>query len=95
MSDDKKDDNDVNRAKILRLQIGLIVLQIIRAVLDLRWIALIVILWSFPVAPYMRVSQADASSASACAYVGSRGMWEPGWTSQCPRVALRHHFYAF
>jgi hypothetical protein len=87
--ENRKDPNKDTKPRVGWLQILLVCLQILKAALDLRLILLVVALVAIPVAPYLRLSQADAAT---CTYLGPRGLWEPGWGSHCPALALRHQF---
>lgn len=87
----RKNTNDESKAATGKLQIAVLLLQILKLILDIRWIALLIFLIALPIAPYVLIPQADAS-ASVCAYLGPRGIWEPGWATHCPPLALRNHY---
>ena len=84
----RKDPNKENKSKTIWLQIAVLLLQILKLLLDIRWIGLLIVLIALPIAPYVLIPQADAS-ASVCTYFGSRGLWQPGWATECPAIALR------
>lgn len=88
----RKNTNDESKAATGKLQIVVLLLQILKLILDIRWIALLIFLIALPIAPYVLIPQADAS-ASACTYLGPRGLWEPGWATHCPPSALRNHYF--
>ncbi|GLK50510.1 hypothetical protein [Maricaulis virginensis] len=87
----RKNTNDESKAATGKLQIVVLLLQILKIILDIRWIALLIFLIALPIAPYVLIPQADAS-ASACTYLGPRGVWKPGWVTHCPAIALRPQY---
>lgn len=94
MAKNRKPENHQNPNKETQPSNGwgkalLLCLQILKALLDLRVIFFAIVLIAIPIAPYLRLSHADAAT---CAYFGPRGLWEPGWGSHCPAVTLRHQF---
>ncbi|WP_138511606.1 hypothetical protein [Maricaulis alexandrii] len=88
----RKNTNDESKAATGKLQIAVLLLQILKLILDIRWITLLIFLIALPIAPYVLIPQADAS-ASVCTYLGPRGTWEPGWATHCPPLTLRNHYF--
>lgn len=87
----RKDPNKEHKPKVDWLKIGEMVFRLILAIVDIRWIALLIFLIALPIAPYVLIPQADAS-ASVCTYLGPRGIWQPGWATHCPAIALRPQY---
>lgn len=88
----RKDPNQEHKPRIDWLKLFELSFRIILAAIDIRWIALVIFLIALPIAPYVLIPQADAS-ASVCTYLGPRGVWQPGWGTHCPAIALRNHYF--
>ena len=84
----RKDPNKEHKPKVNWLKLFELALRLLLAMIDIRWIALLIVLIALPIAPYVLIPRADAS-ASVCTYFGSRGLWQPGWATDCPAIALR------
>ncbi len=79
------------RPNVLKWQVLILVLRIILALLDYRIVIVLVGLYASPYSPYVRVL--DETIEQGCIYVGGRGIWQPGWSSHCPTLTFRQHFY--
>ena len=76
--------------KMMRWRALILILQMIKLVLRIELVTLAIILAMAPISPYVRVIDADHGE---CRYLGARGLWKPDWSYECPRIALRQHFY--
>lgn len=86
----RKDQERRYRLQVMRWRAVILTLQIIRLVLRIELVVLLIILAMLPISPYVLIGH---DGIGECRYVGARGLWEPGRSSPCVRVALRQHFF--